>query len=341
MKSIALSGYRSFEMVDRPKPEASPKRIVLKTKYVAICGSDNMFWSSEDYKGHVPGHEFSGYIEDPGEFPLKKGARVCAAEFNPCGQCEFCKSGREQLCPQMMLDNPGVSMDGGFGEYLTVRGDFVHELPDDVPMELGAIVEPVAVSLHGVNYCDIQPGESVLIWGNGPIGIYAAACAKLKGAEKVYMVGRNKGRVDFCNSFDFVDQCFSVKDEDFLQQLEAVKPQGGFPNVMDCLGLDNYDQLASLAKPGTTIVILGMHAPQLSVNAMSLYLKELSIRTGLYFSADDYTEAFHLICANKELFLKTITAVVPHEVQAVQDAFTKLFASGNNNECKIVIKYDD
>ena len=123
MKSVVVSGFRSFDLVERPKPEVSPKRVILKTKYAAICGSDNMFWSSEDYAGMCPGHEFSGYIEDPGEFPFKKGQRVCAAEFNPCGACEFCKSGREQLCVQMMMDNPGVSMDGAFGEYVSVRPD--------------------------------------------------------------------------------------------------------------------------------------------------------------------------------------------------------------------------
>lgn len=341
MKSVVVSGFRSFDLVERPKPEVSPKRVILKTKYAAICGSDNMFWSSEDYAGMCPGHEFSGYIEDPGEFPFKKGQRVCAAEFNPCGACEFCKSGREQLCVQMMMDNPGVSMDGAFGEYVSVRGDFVHVLPDDVPMQLGAIVEPVAVSLHGVKYCNIQPGDSVLVWGNGPIGIYAAACAKLLGAGKVYMVGRNMGRVNFCKTFDFVDNCFSVKDQDFDAQLQAVMPEGGFPCVIDCLGVDNYDVLANLAKRGITIVILGMHAPQITASAMALYLKELGIRTGLYFSVQDYADAFQLICDNKDLFLQTITTTIPQDLAEVQKMFEKLFASGANDECKVLLEYED
>lgn len=339
MKSIAVGPVRNFEMVEREKPTVTDKRVILKTKYAAICGSDVMMWNA--YPGMVMGHEFSGYIEDPGDFPFKKGARVCAAEFNPCGECEYCKTGREQLCKQMMADNPGVSMDGAYGEYLSCRGDFVYEIPDDVPMELGAITEPVAVSLHGVKYCDIKEGDDILIWGNGPIGIYAAACAKLLGCGHVYMVGRNKGRVDFCNNFEFVDKCFSVKDEDFNEQINAVKPVDGFEHVIDCLGVDDYDPIIELMKSGGTIVMLGMHAQKMSCTPMNLYLKELTIRTGLYFSVADFEQAFKMICENKDLFLKTITSRIPHDAEAVQNMFVKLFASGSNDECKVVIEYED
>ena len=339
MKSIVVNPVHNFAPAEREKPVATDKRMVLKTKYVAICGSDNMLWNA--YPGMVLGHEFSGYVEDPGPFPFRKGARVCAAEFNSCGQCEFCKAGQEQLCAQMMVDNPGVSMDGGFGEYVSVRGDYVLELPDDVPMELGAIVEPVAVSLHGVRNSGIQPGEPVLIWGNGPIGIYAAACAKLTGASHVYMVGRNMGRVNFCNKFEFIDQCLSVKDEKFQEQLKAITPEGGFARVIDCLGLSDYDELLGLMKSGGTLVMLGMHAQKATFTPMSLYLKELSIRTGLYFTWQDYKDAFSMICANKDLFLKTITSRIPPEPEAVQAMFVKLFDSGSNDECKVLLAYDD
>lgn len=96
------------------------------------------------------GHEFSGYIEDLGTFALEKGARVCTAEFNPCGKCKFCQSGLEELCIQMMVDNPGVTMNSAFSEYVRARGDFVCVLLDDVPMKLGANTESAAVSLYGV-----------------------------------------------------------------------------------------------------------------------------------------------------------------------------------------------
>ena len=92
MKSLIVEPAHGFKMVERPMPKAGGGRVVVKTKYAAICGSDSMLWNT--MPGISPGHEFSGYIQDPGEFPLRPGARVCAAEFNPCGKCQFCLAGR-------------------------------------------------------------------------------------------------------------------------------------------------------------------------------------------------------------------------------------------------------
>ena len=339
MKSLIVEPAHSFKMVQHPIPAAGPGRVIIRTKYAAICGSDSMLWNTAP--GLSPGHEFSGTVYDPGAFPLRPGARVCAAEFNPCGKCRFCLSGREHLCRQMMLDNPGVTMDGAFSEYVSVRGDYVFELPDDVPLELGAIVEPVAVSLHGVKYLDLRRGDPVLVWGNGPIGIYAALCAKLLGAGKVYMVGRGQGRVEFCRGFDFVDGSFSTRDAAFAQQLAAVTPEDGFSHVVDCVGVGGYDALVEHMGSGGTLVLLGMHAEKISLTAMPLFLKEIQIRTGLYFTARDYADAFHMICEHRDIFLRTITGRIPHDADAVQRMFVKLFESGANNECKVVIEYPD
>lgn len=337
MRSVVIGPVRNFHMEEREKPEAGGKWVTVKVKYCAICGSDKMFWDA--YEGFTPGHEFSGYIEDGGEYGFKKGTRVCAAEFNSCGECEFCREGKEQLCRQMMLDNPGVSAPGALGEYVRVRGDYVIEMPDDMPLELGAITEPVAVSLHGVEYLNIRKGETVLISGNGPIGIYAAACAKLLGAGKVIMTGRSLSRVEFCNRFDFVDVCLSVKDPEYQEKLKALTPEGGFRSIIDCVGVEDYDYLISLASSGATIVMLGMHAEKASFTPMNLFLKEAAIKTGLYFSWADYKKAFDLIKNNQKLFLSTITSKIPQDPAEIQKAYTKLFASGSNDECKILIEY--
>lgn len=342
MENISLKGFREFMVTETEKPSAGGKWVTIKVKNCAICGSDNMFWSNPQVpSGFTLGHEFSGYIEDGGEYGFKKGQKVCAAEFNSCGQCDYCKSGKEQLCAQMMVDNPGVSAPGAYGEYVKVRGDYVIEMPDDMPVILGAITEPVAVSLHGVKYLGLNPNEDVLISGNGPIGIYAALTAKLLGAGKVIMTGRSQSRVDFCNKFDFIDACLSVKDPQYEQKLKELMPKGGFKNIIDAVGVEDYDSLVDLACSGATIVALGMHAQKANFTPMNMFLKEITFRTGLYFSWADYKQAFEMIKNNQEMFSSTITSVIPAEVEAIQSAFVKLFASGTNDECKIVIEHKD
>lgn len=342
MRTVVIDELRHFKDAEFTEmPQAGGKWVTIKTKYCAICGSDNMFWNGFGGMGFTPGHEFSGYIEDPGEYGFTKGQRVLAAEFNSCGECEFCKSGREQLCAQMMVDNPGVSAPGAYGPYVRVRGDYVIPMPDDMPMQLGAIVEPVAVSLHGVRYLGLKPGEDVLVSGNGPIGIYAAATAKLLGAGKVIMTGRSLSRTEFCNTFDFVDECISVKEPDYEEKLKALTPEGGFRHIIDCVGVDDYDGLIALASSGATIVMLGMHSPRASFSTQALYFKELSIKSGLYFSWADYKKAFEMVRDNQGMFLSTITSIIPDDAESIQAAFVKLFASGTNDECKIVIEHED
>ncbi len=339
MKSIIVSPVHNLKMVEKEKPVATEGRVIIKSKYNAICGSDNMLWNTAE--GMALGHEFSGYIEDPGDFPFEKGQKVCAAEFNSCRVCEHCKAGNEQLCKFMMVDNPGVTADGALGEYFSVRGDYVIPIPDDMDMSLGAIVEPVSVALHGVKFTTFKEGDPILVWGNGPIGIYAALCAKLLGAGKVYMVGRGMGRVNFCNTFDFIDECFSTKDEEFDSKLAAVKPEDGFPAIIDALGLPNYDPLFDLAKSGATIVMLGMHGVKAEFTPMTMYFKELALHTGLYFSWEDYQQAFKMIYENQELFGSTITSHIPADAEAIQNMYIKLYESGANDECKVLVEWDD
>lgn len=337
MKSIVVRPLQNFSVIEKETPKAGGNRVLIRSKYTAICGSDRGTWMRQLDK--AIGHEFAGYVEDPGEFPIAKGTPVCAPEFNPCGECEFCKAGEEQRCRHMMENNPGVTVDGSLGEFYTVRGDYIIPIPEDMPMQLGAIVEPVAVSLHGVRLGKVQPGDSVLVWGNGPIGIYAAATAKLSGAKAVYMVGRGKGRVELCKKYDFVDDCFSTLDEDFEEQLKAVMPEGGFSAGLDCLGLSDYTQLAGFLKGGATMVLVGMHSRETKFNPFALFFKELSIQSALYFNWKDYQDAFRMIYENQELFLGTITSIIPAEPEEIQKMFVKLFESGSNDECKALIEF--
>ena len=339
MKSVVIDTPRHFADSEGTMPTAGGKWVTLKVKNCAICGSDASFWNAYAGMNFTPGHEFSGYIEDGGEYGFEKGLKVVAAEFNSCGECEYCKSGNEQQCLQMMAENPGVSAPGAYGEYVRVRGDYVIPMPEDMPVILGSIVEPNAVSLHGVKMLGIKPGEDVLVSGNGPIGIYAAACAKLLGAGKVIMTGRSLSRVDFCNKFEFVDVCLSVKDEAYEAKLKELTPAGGFKHIIDCVGVDNYDTFINMACNGATIVMLGMHDQQATFTPMSLFLKEMSIKTGLYFSWADFKQSFEMIRDNQELYRSTITSVIGDSAEEIQAAFVKLFASGTNDECKIVIEH--
>lgn len=317
MKSLTCETSRSFVQKEKPMPVPQKGQVVIKVACAAICGSDHLLWLAG--VPCTPGHEFSGWVEDPGDSGFKKGDRVCAPEINPCGECEFCLSGQENLCVRGLTGVPGVSADGAYGEYVAVRADLLRRLPDDMPMELGAIAEPAAVSLHGLRRSGMPVGETLLVWGNGPIGIYAAALAKLEGAKAVYMVGRNPGRVDFCNALDFVDGCFSVKDAELDKKLAEAAP-GGFGYAVDALGrTDAFDQLLSHMRVRGTIALLGLHSQTVEFNTAALLAKEVSLVPGWFFTLKEYDDALALIEANREMFMRTISRRIPADAETVQE----------------------
>ena len=338
MKALQVTSFRQFDEVEHPNPQPKEGYAIVKVAYGAICGSDRISW--ENPAPNCPGHEFSGYIYDPGTTGFKKGDRVCAPEINPCEECEFCKSGKHNLCPSMTTYSVGMDIDGAYSEYVPVRAERLRKLPDDYPLELGALAEPLAVSLHGVHRLGVKPGCKLLIWGNGPIGIFAALYAKKLGVAEIYMVGRGEGRVNFCRGLDYIDGCFSVNDPDFDAELAAVSPKGGFEYVMDALGSpDAFDQILSKTKPDGKVALLGLHSFTVSFNALLLLGREINLNPSWFFTLEEYDEAIKFIGENKDEVQKLITSRIPHSKDAVQQMFEKLFVSGRNDECKVIIDY--
>lgn len=339
MKSVIVDKLKSFKNIESEIPPLEPGKALIKVRYAGICGSDVLMYALDQTVGTVIGHEFCGVVEDPGTTGFQKGDRVVAPETSPCGVCEYCKSGRDVWCPSLLSDSPGISRPGAYGEYIQVRGDLLIKVPDDYDMKLGAIVEPVAISLHAVNQLNIPKGEKFLIWGNGPIGAYAAFVAKQQGVGEVYMVGRNQPRVDFCNKLPYVDQCFSMKDPDFDAKLEAVAP-GGFNYAMDAvLAKGGMDQVLTKLKGGAHLSLVGAHAPQLEYTTGFLLAKGTTLYSANFFTLEEFRNAFQLTVDYPEELGMTITNTVALDAGAITEMYDKLFYKKDNDEFKVVIDH--
>ena len=339
MKSVIVDKLKSFMNVEGPIPPLEEGKALIKVVYAGICGSDVSMYAAESAIGMAIGHEFSGIIEDPGTTGFKKGDKVIAPETNPCGKCEYCTSGRDYLCPQLLSDSPGISRPGAYGEYIQVRGDLLIKVPDDYDMRLGALVEPVAISLHAMNMIKIPKGEDFLIWGNGPVGAYAAFVAKKQGAGKVYMVGRNQPRVDFCNKLPYVDECFSMKDPDFDAKLRAVAP-GGFNYIMDAvLAHGGQDQVLTYLKGGGHLSIVGAHSPTLEYAIGPTLAKGVIMYCANFFTVQEFHDAYQYTLDYPEELAMTITNTVAPDADALLEMFDTLFYKKDNSEYKVLIDY--
>ena len=184
---------------DRDIPEIAENEVLVKVMACSICGSDVSY-----YYGHSPlgtadgkgplylGHELSGVVEKTGaqiaKQLFKKGDRVAVNPVQQCNACEACMRGEFNVCANSEII--GVSVNGGFAEYVKVKYTHVHKIPDSVSFEHGALAEPLACGTYGITRLDIRLGQDVVIFGPGPIGLMMVQLAKAAGAGRVLLIGR-------------------------------------------------------------------------------------------------------------------------------------------------------
>ncbi|MDO4546564.1 MAG: scyllo-inosose 3-dehydrogenase [Clostridia bacterium] len=195
-----------YGVTDRPMPVVNDDMVLIKVGAAGICGTDaHLLKKGEDgytlYDGHskypiITGHEFAGEVVETGKNVkrLKVGDLVSVESMNWCGECDACRMGMFNQCK--MLEEPGLTFDGGFAEYAAVREKYCYTLNDIMDfyggdsmaaMEMGAMVEPIGVAYNGlfVRGGGIRPGGHVAVFGAGPIGLAAVALMKTAGAAKL------------------------------------------------------------------------------------------------------------------------------------------------------------
>jgi len=197
MKAVVKygKGKGMIEMRDLPEPEIGPEEVLIEVKAVSVCGSDlHIFHDTHPYWPPVIlGHEFSGTIAQVGEAVngWKVGDRVVSeTRTGACGVCYTCQSGFPQVCDQKRAY--GIGLNGAYAKYVAGPSKLLHNLPENIPFDVAAITEPIAVCVTSiVERCGLQAGESVVVTGPGPIGLISVAVAKAAGAKTILVTGRS------------------------------------------------------------------------------------------------------------------------------------------------------
>ena len=197
MKAAVLHGAKDIRLENLKTPDLSPGMVLLRVQRVGICGSD-LHYFEDGYCGSftptrpfILGHELTGEIVEVSDNTpsfLLPGTRVTVNPARACGYCEYCKSGRGNLCPNTIMLGSGSTnppTNGAMAEFVTVRSDQCHILPAGLDDGLGAMIEPLAVALHAVKRPSTISGKKVLITGGGTIGLLTALTAKAFGAVPV------------------------------------------------------------------------------------------------------------------------------------------------------------
>jgi (R,R)-butanediol dehydrogenase / meso-butanediol dehydrogenase / diacetyl reductase len=264
MKALRWYARKDVRYVDAPEPSPGPGQLKIKVSLAGICGTDLKEYAYGPVlipPAKVPitiGHEFSGTVAAIGKGVkgFKVGDRVSGVGNSYCGQCYACKMGRYNLCLNQGFN--GLFSDGCMAEYFILPDYSCYQLPDSVPDELGALVEPLAVAIHAVGQAHIAEGNKVAVVGDGTIGLCSLLAAKAAGASRVYLVAKHHGRGALALKLGAAAVIYTT-DGDPVKQLQDLTGGIGADAALECVGRPETPQLAvELTRRGGIAVIVGI-----------------------------------------------------------------------------------
>ncbi|MFG3556959.1 zinc-binding dehydrogenase [Micromonospora sp. NPDC047557] len=328
MKAVVYRGARALGIEDRAPEPPSPGQVRIAVAYTGICGTDlHIFHGDMDARvgaSAVLGHEMSGRVAALGDgvTGLTVGQPVTVMPTRACGRCAACRRGNSHICHAM--DFLGIDSPGAMQSSWTVPAELVLPLPDDLPLDHAALVEPVAVAVHDVGRAKVTSGEHVVVVGGGPVGVLIAAVARARGAQ-VLLVEPDGFRRGVASGIG----------------IEAVDP-----GPTDVVALVNertegagadvaFEVSGSAAGVGTAVdvlttrgrlVMVAIHPQPRPVNLHRFFWRELELLGARLYQREDVVEAIRLVAAGVIPARELISRVLP--VAGVTDAFTALEGGG-------------
>lgn len=341
MRALVLEDFGRLTVLERPRPKAKPGEVVIEIIATGICGSDVHGYTGENGRrvpGQVMGHESVGRIFelDPDAEPgnLTVGQVVT---FNPVvvpasDAVEY--AGREQHSPNKMVIGVAPELSASFAEFVVVPTRNVVALPDSIPIEYGALIEPLAVAVHAVRRVHAETAKRALVLGGGPIGQSVVLALGMLGVETVYVSEVDADRRALCERIGAI--ALNPADGPIA---EAVKQAGGLVDVaVDAVGISTtvMDALNSTVLGGS-ICLVGMGSPQLSLEAFRVSIEERSLVGSFTYSAQDFADAAAFIASGSPKIGELISREVsPGEA----DAAFRALASGEGDAGKVLVRFD-
>lgn len=260
MNALVLHAVGDARFEKIPKPAVTPGEVLLRVGFCGVCGSDipRTFVKGTYHFPTVCGHEFAGTVEDCGEGAedYKPGDRVVVFPLLWCGKCASCELGNYVQCSG--YDYYGSRRDGGFAEYVSVPPSNLVPVPQGVSMEAASMTEPAAVALHALKRAGGSlVGETVVIFGAGPIGLTVAQWARMMGADQTIVFDLIPEKLAMANRLGF-ELAIDVCDCDPVQRINELTGGRGAEVCVEGAGVPiTLNQAIAAARVGGRVVILG------------------------------------------------------------------------------------
>jgi len=343
MIRVTLVKPGEFEIDQAEEPTPGKDEILLKVIRCGVCGSDpTIYRGLHPYakKSLVMGHEFSGTVEALGEnvTHLKKGQRVTVIPHVVCGKCKPCQTETYNFCEELKC--MGAEADGAHVGYVNVDAKMALPIPDNMSMEDAAMIEPACVSYHGARRGNIKPGDTALVVGAGPIGIFAMQSCKVLGAGKVIIADLDESRLKLSKDLG-ADGIINVSKETLAEGLTRILGNPKDVDVFyDCVGEKGkvFDDILKIARRGTRIVMIGVLQNEYIVPHLPDFVQhELSISGTTMYVPQDFRDMIELMSAGK---ISTKGMITHHfKLDEINDVF-KMIDGRKEPFLKIMLTYD-
>ncbi len=289
MKAVILRGINDLAVGDVPEQKLGPNDVKVKIAYSGICGSDphiidGNLGAASTYP-IIMGHEMSGTILELGENAkirgLKVGDRVTGSPSYYCGTCDMCRNGKENFCEQFLANIPPGTM----AETVVWNEQQIYKLPEGISLEEGALAEPVAAALRGIERAEVAPGKTVCICGLGAIGLLQVQLAKLAGASKIMAFDIVDSKLELARKFG-ADYVVNPKEEDVFDAAMEYTNDVGFDCVIEATGVPSVAEEAfHLVARGGVLNYFAVYPMdyELPVHLATSYLKELTIKSTFFY----------------------------------------------------------
>ncbi|MGJ9383786.1 zinc-dependent alcohol dehydrogenase [Salipaludibacillus sp. CF4.18] len=287
LKEPSDLGLKEF-VFDTPIKDDEVK---IRLVYGGICGSDiSVFNGRLPHAVYPirPGHELVGIVLESGkDTDVKIGNRVIVQPNSYCGTCEYCESGRTNICPNK--ESLGVNTNGGFSEEFVISAKYLLEVPDTLSDEKAVLVEPLSVIVHALKKVDIKKDTNVAIIGCGTEGMLSIALTEYLGAN-ITAIDINQEKLD--------------KVKSSYHNIKTLKPDevelGLYDVVVEAAGVSAaFEQGVELVKPGGAMVLIGM-APEATIPVIKVVRKEITLYGSIIYNVpEDFLRSMNLLKDNK------------------------------------------
>jgi threonine dehydrogenase-like Zn-dependent dehydrogenase len=321
MQALAIDAGGHLVLEERDLPSPKEGEVLVSVEACGLCGSDlSMLAAGPAVAGRVLGHEIAGAIvETPGgepSLPRKRVAVLPAPRCDMVGEgrrCRQCEEDKSHLCAMQGPRTLGLTVDGGFAEYVTVISGQCFAVGDRVDPEIAALVEPLAVALHAIDKAALKdaPNGDVLVLGAGPIGLLVTLALRLRGID-VIAVERSSFRRSLASRIGAGAVAASWKE---------LNTRRRYTTVFECTGTaEALEAAAGLVASGGTVVLVGAPKPDqyYRLHGLSMLVREVNLRPAMAYTNEEFVCAAEELTRSADAYSAVITHSIPLDKAAVE-----------------------